>query len=343
MRRALGLDFGSEQIKIVELHQKRGFDLVTGYAKVNTSKGAIGQGKVLNQDLLLSDLKRLLAKLNPKTENVILGLSGQDVLIRQTSLPSMPDRDIAQSLEFELENIFKLTPSKVNQFVYSYSILSKTENEIKLLVVGCQRNLIQPYIDVVKEVGLEPHVIDIAAFNLSRILGEDKNVCFVDLGAQQTIVYVQLNGVYSVYRILPIGGQLIDDGISECFAVDLEGARELKLKHDIDYLLVEGTGSKSLLRSIVQQYVGGILQTLDYLRAQSRSSSITEVLDQVLLCGGNANLQGLDSLLTEELGLAVKVLNPFALLDKQAELIIPEEGAIYANAVGLALRGLDEK
>ena len=113
--------------------------------------------------------------------------------------------------------------------------------------------------------------------------------CYVDLGHSQTVIYIEIDGAYKVYRILPIGGAAITEGIMEAFETEVNHAENLKLNHDIDYLLMEGSGQKGLLRAN-QQYSWWILQTLDYLRSQFRSSSINEVLDQVVICGGNAHI-----------------------------------------------------
>lgn len=341
MRRCLGLDIGSDQIKLVELQKKsRGVVVVNSLAKIDTPAKAVSKGKITEHQKLKNCLGKLLN--DTKTDNVVLGIASQDVMIRKASLPAMPDKEVAQALEFELPDILNISPEDLPNITYSYEILSRTSNDIHLLVVSCLRSLIEPYLEVVRSVGLVPQVIDIAAFALPRITQSDESCCYVDLGANQTTIYTEINGRFAVYRILPFGGELIDDGIAKAFGVDELEAQALKHKHDLDYLLLEGTGQKSLLRSIFQQYIGGVLQTLDYLRAQERVSLVSDVLDKVVLCGGNALLTGFDQMFQEELDIEVTHLNPFTQSNIVTEVDLPEDALVYGNAMGLGLRGLVE-
>lgn len=124
--------------------------------------------------------------------------------------------------------------------------------------------------------------------------------------------------------------------------IDTAEAANLKREYSLEDILGKATGAKSMLRSVIRQYTGGIIQTLDYLRSQSRASRISDVLDQVALCGGVAHVPDLDTIFQQELDVAVRRLNPF----ESHQLIKgnrqPPDYGVYANAVGLALRGLNE-
>jgi len=342
LRRCLGLDIGSEVIKLVEL-QKKGKDAVLyTAAQTPTPPHGFSKGRVSDLEGLKKALRHLLDVSGHKTENVVLGITNQDVLIRKVTMPPMPEKELAASLDFEIEDIFNLTTnSNTSSVVYSYDVLNRTEKELEIIVVGCYRDLIDPYIELLNSVGLVPHVFDIAAFSLPHLYKQD-NICFVDLGAHQTTIYAEINNQYAVHRVLPVGGVMIDEGISQAFEVDISAAKQLKNQNDLDYLLLKGAGSKNLLRSVIQQYIGGIFQTLDYLRAQLRASAISEVMPKVVLCGGNANLMGFDQILAQELGVAIEICNPFSAVSLTEARKLPDDAAIYSNAVGLALRGLAE-
>lgn len=343
MRRCLGLDIGSEQTKLVELEKKgRSGVAVTSYGKTVTLDSAVKKGKIADIGALTRVLQQLVLKTKKKTERVVIGLNNQDISIRHLTLPQMPDKEIAQSLEYELSDIFKVEPENTKDISYGYEILARNPQDVKVLLIGCNYSLIKPYVEATKQAGLTPYVIDISAFAVPRVKMDGKNRCYVDLGAYQTVVYVEINGEYSVYRILPIGGKLIDEAISSAFEIDLNAARKLKATESVDHLLMEGSGQLSLIRSAFQQYIGGILQTLDYVRAQVRASSILEILDEVVIYGGNALIKGLEQMLTQELEIEVNKLDPFAEIST-VDNSQTHDAPIYSNAVGLALRGLEER
>lgn len=70
-------------------------------------------------------------------------------------------------------------------------------------------------------------------------------MCFVDLGSHHTTVYVELDGVYKVYRVLPIGSYHFTRGIVAAFECEEAQAVRLQMTRDLDYLLTEGTGERA--------------------------------------------------------------------------------------------------
>ena len=162
--------------------------------------------------------------------------------------------------------------------------------------------------------------------------------------ASQTSVYVADEGRYKVHRILPMGGQDITNGVMEAFACDYETAEHLKSEYHIDDLLTEGTGSKRQLRLAIQQFVGGIMQTLEFVRAEDRLTNIRDAINEVHLCGGTSLMSGFSTMLTEELGVKASEIDPFSLYPLEQDATSQcKLGPVFAPAVALALRGLDEK
>lgn len=342
LKKCVGLDIGSELIKLVQLQKKgRGSYLVDLCQKIQTPKDSVTNGKIVDINQLRPSLERLIRAADLTTDNVVLGLGSPEIMIRKTEFPSMPGKELAQAIRFELSDILMLDDSSIEDIAFSYEVLHAGENQQKVLVVGCRRELVEPYIDLLNSVGLIPWVVDIAAFALPRLMNNRNGTCFVDLGANKTVIYVEKDMTYCVYRILPFGGSLITKAIQDTFEVDTLKAEDLKQRYDIDYLISKGIGEKSLLSSVFQQYVGGIYQTLDYLRSQARASRLNEVIDEVVLSGGNSLITGFDQLIREELGIDVTVLDPFRGIDFLLQTT-PKDRPLYANAVGLALRGLEE-
>lgn len=89
----------------------------------------------------------------------------------------------------------------------------------------------------------------------------------------------------------------------------------------------------------IYDLVTEIGRSLDFYRRQHRS----EVLAEVILCGGTAHLPGLAALIGAETGISTRVANPFDYLECDGD--IPREylrdiGPNMAVAVGLALRDM---
>ena len=337
----LGLDIGSYQIKIAELvregkHNYRIKELL----QFAPPEGSLNHDQLLDPDLFAYALRGALKERGVKTARVVLGLNSHSMSIRQVVMPRMKARELEQAVELDLNEILKLPANQAADSVYySYDAISRGTG-LDVVVVGCAKELLDPYIAMMNAAELEPKIIDVAAFNLPRLVenSSEMRTCYVDLGYEQTVIYVEQHGFYAVYRILPIGGRLLDEALSLAFEIDVIEAQKLKYEYSLEELISKGVGSTSALRSVVQQYTGGILQTLDYLRSQSRASRISDILDQVVLCGGISHFRGLMTAFQQELDVAVNRLNPFEFFTQGQSFNQPVDYGVYANSIGLAMR-----
>ncbi|MGI6150206.1 MAG: type IV pilus assembly protein PilM [Limnochordia bacterium] len=341
-RRRVGLDIGNTSIKCVEVNGRGRSVSVTAVGKAATPKNAVHKGALLNAAAVAEVLRALLQRLGVSGKTTVVGLNNPDVVVKRHRMPDMTDKELEKALEFELPELVAFPTETPREITYSFEVLNRSASEVEVLFVACRRNLVEPFLACTREAGLEAAVVDLQAFNWSRLAGASERVCYVDLGEEQTTLYVELNGTYKVYRMLPIGGFHFTQGIMQAFDCDSREAQRLKETQHIDYLLTEGAGQKSPLRSVFQQYIAGILQTLDFIRAEERASHIREVLDAVYLLGGLAHVQGLQAILEQEIDLKVTVLNPFQNLATADGVEIPADYASYASALALAVRGVEE-
>lgn len=339
-----GLDLGSCEIKLVEIRRVGRQSIISQAAVARTPKGSIDKSRVLNEDLVTDAVQTILLENPLKTNKVVMGITNPEIVMKTIQMPLMAHRELEQALEFELPDIVRFPFQSLKDITYSYEVLRKSEREQEVLVVACARSLIAPYIEVARRCKLELGVIDLHSFNLPRLLPNDRRLCVVDMGASQTSVYVAEEGSYKVYRILPVGGQDITSGVMEAFSCDYETAEHMKSEYHIDDLLMQGTGSKRSLRFVIQQFIGGIMQTLEFLRAEDRLTNIRDAIHEVYLCGGTSLLLGFSTLLAEELDVKVSEIDPFSLYPLEQDLTkLSKLGPVFAPVVGLALRGLDEK
>ena len=62
-----------------------------------------------------------------------------------------------------------------------------------------------------------------------------------------------------------------------------------------------------------------------------------------MLLGGISHINGFDTVLQQELDVDVIHFNPFTNVSLASGLEIPKNYGVYANAIGLAVRGLTDK
>ncbi len=338
---SLGLDIGHREIKGVQLQGRGRSPRLHSHASTATPDRAIVKGKVAQTDNLSAALKQLVQDNGWGGSWTVLGLTHPELVVKVVKFPLMRERELQEVISFELDQMVSFSFSSPEDVAYSYEVLRKVDDEQEVLFAACHMDLMMPYVKAARAAGLEVAVVDVQGLALPKILQESNHYAFINIGHSQTHIYVEIDGMYRISRLLSIGGDHFTEGIMDAYNLSYSAADSRKRSYDVDNLLTHATGSVSSLRSSIQQLVGGALQTLDYVRAQERVTSIGEVLDCIYLCGGSAQWKGLPELLQEELELKVEVVDPFALCPNGTEA--SDGNVSYAVAASLACRGLERE
>jgi len=343
-RQAIGIDFGHSSIKLVEV--KRGKQLqIKRAVLLPLPPEALAGGVIQNAELVNEALSGLSSALRLERSMVVAGVAGTQVHVRPARVPEAPAAELYPQVMREFAAALRLLPEEEDLYYIDYAVLPSagiTEREV--LMVGMRRLDAVTFADVLREAHMPPYVLEVQAFALPRVWPRDDRACYIDIGAEQTQVLVVSAGEYELYRLLPIGMRRLRAEIVKAYGISEEEAQALQLEQHIDMIMVQAPGQRAPLQAAVDELVGGIIQTLEYLRARQRAVSVGELVPHAYLSGGGALQKGMDYLLSEEIGLNVTALNPFAnclgvaALPAETQALAP----LFAGALGLALRGLEE-
>lgn len=339
-RKVVGLDIDLGKIKAAEVIRKGRTKVVSKLHTQTLPKGALVDGKVAKLQDLIRGLETLLEAGDFNTDSAVLGVRSPWVAVKVHKFPMMSKRELDKALEFEIPELVSFSMQSLDDVCYDYFVNLKTDNEIEVVVVACPRQNLEPYIAAIRRVGLTLEGIDVPAFGWGDLLQDDKKRAYVEISEGQTTVQVILNGVFKVLRMVPVGMLHFRQGIQEAFGCSSQEAQKLLERHHIDHLLLEGAGTKRVLRATVQQFAGSILQTLDFVRAQERATSFSSMLDEVILIGDLADLDGFSEMLAREMA-----LNTVSLKEKELRISFDTVGPgrfnCYGSALALGLRGLE--
>jgi len=192
--------------------------------------------------------------------------------------------------------------------------------------------------------GLTAKVVDVEAFAMENAfamlvdqlnVGRDALVAVVDIGATMTTLSVLRNQRTIYSREQVFGGKQLTDEIMRRFGLSYEEAGRAKRKGGLPESY-ESEALEPFKESLVQQ----ISRLLQFFFAGSEYSKV----DQVVLAGGCASIEGLGPMLEEQLGVPCVVANPLARMSLspkvQAQTLAQDAPALMI-AVGLALRSFD--
>ena len=302
----VGLDIGDTQLRAVELSLDVGNPLgsatIQRHAEVDLVPDDVRDGEVVRRDEVSAALKNLWRSQRFATKDVIIGLGGQRVVVREATLPAAPLDALRMSLPYTVQDLIMVP---VDQCQLDFYPLSEAAGQINGLLVAAPTEVVQHNVDTVLDAGLRPLRVDLAAFALVRALARGQFqhgvVGLVDVGSDMTTVAVAHNGEPVIMRILPTGGKLITDQIARTLGVPEPHAERLKIEVA---LMNPGEGNEqaygafTVIAEKCQALVEQVARTFSFY-VQSSGQAV----EHVLISGRGGMLNGLGQYISTALRL----------------------------------------
>lgn len=201
----VGLDIGTDTIKVAEAKFAKGGIAITGLGIGRTPQGVIENEVVVDPKTLGSAIKALLAESGIKTKKVVSSVSGaSQVVIRVISVPQMKREELAETMKWEVERHVPFSPQEVVMDFQPLDNPSADPNaaEMEVLLAVAQQGLVEGHVEALLAAGLQPMAIDIEPLAASRSLIElsqngamSETVAILNIGSTRTDLGVYENGV----------------------------------------------------------------------------------------------------------------------------------------------------
>ena len=311
----LGLDVGSGAVKAVEIDVKdkdKGFEVV-GLGVSSMPHEAIVQGAFLNASAIVDAIQEAVDTSGIKTRDAVVAVSGHSVIVKRVSLPRMSAEELESQIQWEAEQYI---PFDVNEVNLEFQILETSEDpaQMDVLLVAAKKDLIDDYVQVMSEAGLNPVAVDVASFALANTFEINQEgapegvVALVNIGAHAVNINVLQDGVPAFTRDITTGGNLYTQEIQKALSIGFEDAERVKrgdMRVDQNQAVVPQE-VENAMRAVTESVVGEISRSLDFFAATTDASRI----EKVMLCGGGAQVAGLARSFKEKSGFAVEMLDP---------------------------------
>ena len=338
----IGLDIGSTAVRAVELV---GTPLtVVRASQVALPPGAVESGEVRDPGAVSDALKKLWSEGGFKGRQVWLGVGNQRVVVREISLPYLPDKELRSSLGFQVQEFI---PMPVDDAVLDYDPIGEFEQEdrrmLRMLLVAAQRGMVDQVVQAVTGGKLEPMGLDLIPFAMVRSVGatdggldlEEGVVeeAIVDVGAHVTNLVVHARGATRFVRILPSGGRDVTVAIARSAGVEDDIAERLKRGEAVE----DAPEPQAVRQAALQRaaaFVDEVRSSLEFYTAQAKDSRI----GKVLVTGGGSRLEGLFDLMRQRIPVPVEPGAVFSHVPHQLdEADVAAAEPLLAVAIGLAL------
>lgn len=344
----LGLDIGRQYVKMVAMNKtKDGYRLLdAGQRLVPDPNQAFDPDKIETHHWVMA-IKELLRQqgLNPKkVKTLATGISGASASVKQITTMEMPNEELESAMTFEAR---KHIPMDGTDAVIDYQILGSNEKEVDKIDVGlvaCTKGVLNSHVDLLKECGLKPGIIDVDpiavtnAFTFLKDMPEDGLAVLLDIGALSSSLVVWGIGQQYFTRDLPVGGHHFVKEVTEKKEITYTEAQDLFYREGLSTVVKNASSAdQSRLsvteRSVFDNLVEDIRRSLRFYAKQTGQSFFLKIL----LTGGSADTPGLTELISSKLSIDCDVLDPFDGIDGADGLSV-DNPSQYVLAMGLCLR-----
>ncbi|MBI3989581.1 MAG: type IV pilus assembly protein PilM [candidate division NC10 bacterium] len=356
-RSILGVDIGSNAVKVVEVRRGRDQPVVmnAGFREIDIRKRRDG---LPDREATMATLRDLLYENGIKTKEAIALLQGPSTAFFRIHLPKLPAKELKSAVRWE---VTKQSPFPLDGAVLSSQLFKEVTDRdglrrMALFACAVEEQFALDQAALLKEAGLVPVGMRTAPSALWQLAKQnpptpsDQITVLLDLGAQVGTIAFFSGGELQFAREIATAGAAITEALTGAvitergkIQLDFYQAEKLKRQYGIpeedEGSLGEGIPSgqlRAMIRPALERLVVEIQRSFTYF-----ADHFGEIpVGRVLLSGGTARLKNLAPFLTQRLGVKVELLNPFASVGLNPSLRregLPEVATRFAIPVGLAL------
>jgi type IV pilus assembly protein PilM len=254
---AVGLDIGSEMIKVVEAKNGKNGPTITGLGICPIPEGAIENSLILDPVAVGQAIKALLAENGIKTKPVISAVAGQSsVVVRVIEVPRMTREELTETMKFEVE---RQVPLPLSEVLMDFEPIERPGDppdpqSMEVLLAVAQQDMVNRHVEALFAAGLAPNAIDVEPLASSRALIEtdpvakNQTVAIIDIGANSTDFDIYDGGML-VFACPPlqIAGITFTQAISEYLQIPMDEAEKLKRQYGaVDFSKIGGTAGDTV-------------------------------------------------------------------------------------------------
>ncbi len=161
----LAIDFGARSIKAVKLSRSGSGYHLDNFGMVLTPPDSVLHGEIKDIDAVSQALYQMLRKKKLYDRGSIIAITGQKVIIREITTPLISEKELLEGIQWEAP---KYVPYDLKESLLDAKKIEELEEKegtkmMKVLLVAAPRSLIDQQISVLKNVKIQPKVVDIVA------------------------------------------------------------------------------------------------------------------------------------------------------------------------------------
>jgi type IV pilus assembly protein PilM len=232
----LGIDIGSQKIKVAEVRAQGKEPVVSALGMIDTPEGAVDHSGVYNSDAVGVALKQLLNDVGATVQPAVVSIAGQaSVLVRTLEVPRMNPTELKEHMQWEINRNIPFSESTVVSDFKALPDEDPNSSNMDVVMAIAPQSAIDTMIACIKKAGRNMAAIDVEPMGIARSIEFSYNdifmnqtVCVVDMGHKTTSINIYKNGKLLMPRQIPIGGEMFTKAIADALTVSMQDAEGIK-------------------------------------------------------------------------------------------------------------------
>ena len=346
-----GLDIGTSFVKIIQLRKdEAGYSAtVAARVEVDQSEEGIGHKEYAGVEAAIA---RVLKSATIRGKYAVCGVSGPDVVVRSFNLPSLIGGELSHAVLLEAEQV---CPFDIDQCMVDYQVLGEIASErtsegdqdggvrVYGVLAAATNEVVSRRRRLARDAGLTCVFVDVNNLALLNCFVEYEGLpssqatAVLDIGSgSSSLAIIRADGMPFIRDMEYAGNDIIRQMAQE---QQISRHEVSKLLHGAEVEAQAGEVWQESLKRALHKLTVNIIQTLRYYTVQEGAR-----VEQVYVCGGLSQAQGVLGLLAEQLPAQVLLWNPFRKVRWQGDAlgleVLERHGPAMVVAAGLGMRAI---
>lgn|GEM_PF-1989998 len=334
--RAHGVDISDLMMRLMEASPSKKGMVVHSFYEVPVEPGVIEEGEIKN----FSKARECLTKLYKKAPGhlnsafVIVAVPERKTFTKVVQMDLLPPEELNEAIRWEAEQHF---PVSLEDMYLTWSLLETKNNKNVILLSATDQTLLEQYIELFTNVKRHIIVAEPESFAVQRALLGDATVptLIIDLGASKTSLAIVSQGIVQYTSTISFSGRSLTLLIAKELNLPEAQAERAKTLFGLN-----PKKSKGVIRNLLIDKFNPLTQHVqEVLKYYQTNFDISEPIQQVVLCGGGSQMEGIHQFLADTLDLPVQNSIPQINQHKKLGRKFTQSHILsFTTALGLALR-----
>lgn len=303
MGRLIGIEIGSESLKLAEFNGRR----IRKLAVEKMPQNMVREGRPSDVNAMAAFVRDVRRAYGIRGGDCALVLPPRSVVTSRLQLPPMGAAEVMNTLPFELRDYIT---GNAADWMFDFVVDGTEKNEagkvekMDVFAAAVPAALMEDYYTIFRRAGFKLKTaipVEMAWVNLIRGKKLPRELCILDLGHKHTNLHIFADGRYVSGKMMDLGGEQLDELVASIMKCDVYTARQHQ-NENTDYVLSSDAVLEALNRTAVD-----VMRTVSFYNYDGPNRDLRDIY----LCGGGAFIAGMRNVILKSTGMQIHNMGAF--------------------------------